>query len=496
MGEVVAQRKSVRLGKHGDAYLFEASLGLHEEVMGLAVLGSPPDPEVMFVEHGTGEVCRYLELHPGARLNPDLGPKAALSEEHRAHLLKRTQSDDPATKFHAVASAFALEDADLVNAMLDSIQDGLIADGGGVWIVQATHRLQRRKAMFRVLHSAQAQPTRPLEQLANEPQPLDDHSPGGDTFVKHFFDPVVLLPSPWALGFTASRAVPEASETYLLLLAFGPGHGVQLWEPEVGWDDVFGPTSLFRQIRLAGPSSLFDLNQGAGDFVPDQLFDWWTDCLNHLLTEATDLGRFRGADGIFDARNAFRELRTLDRIFVNCARIQLWVGDHIGRVAAAFEFFDLLPGILDVEVEDQRRLWRSLTHPDRASEILRAAFTETPELIRDELTRRVSSILENLEAEIAETVVPGRLVDQGVIVGEAAQDPIPLRDYIPRLLQALRDTHHGYELRAKWKRDILDSHTGHIPYSFPELVVIFTLALAADSGRALSGEWLSTDVIE
>jgi hypothetical protein len=51
-------RQPVRLGMHGPDYIFEKAVGLHENVMGLAVLpGNPRDPEVMLEEHGMGQMC-------------------------------------------------------------------------------------------------------------------------------------------------------------------------------------------------------------------------------------------------------------------------------------------------------------------------------------------------------------------------------------------------------------------------------------------------------
>jgi hypothetical protein len=42
------------------------------------------------------------------------------------------------------------------------------------------------------------------------------------------------------------------------------------------------------------------------------------------------------------------------------------------------------------------------------------------------------------------------------------------------------------------QRDVLDSNSGHMSVAFPELVVLYVLALAADPTSALSGDWIGT----
>ncbi len=73
------ERSSVRLGRHGDEYVFDAAAGLHDAVMRLAVLGVGPDPEVIFEEHGVGEkrttmLSSTLISARGAYSPPNTGP--------------------------------------------------------------------------------------------------------------------------------------------------------------------------------------------------------------------------------------------------------------------------------------------------------------------------------------------------------------------------------------------------------------------------------------
>ncbi len=55
--------------------------------------------------------------------------------------------------------------------------------------------------------------------------------------------------------------------------------------------------------------------------------------------------------------------------------------------------------------------------------------------------------------------------------------------------EQLRNTHHGYELEAPKKRELLAVHTGHISQAFPELVVLYILALLSEPDKALRGDW-------
>lgn len=485
----IPQRHAVRLGLHGGQPIFGAAAGLHEPVMGLAVVGPPgdPDPDVMFEEHGIGAVCAYVEAHRDAELNPQLGPRDVLSPAHRLELVQRTQSPDNETKFHAVASAFALENADVVNQMLGGIRQSVAPTGGSVWIVQNTRRYQRRRAMIRIQHAAQAQPDRAFAELIGDPQPLEEHAAGADTFVQHFYEPALLLASPFTLGVIASRAVPDASETYTLIIAIGPGHGVPLRESdERTWSDVFGGSSMYRDHRMADEGWIRDTNLPLAAIPFEVLIPWWTGRLNALLTEVTDLGRYRLPDGLFDARGAYREARTLDRVFHTCTRIALHPREHVIRVAAAFELFDLIPQ-LATTAPGARTAWASLLNPERSREILGGAFDAAPDALRAALDGKTEAVWALLLGETQATVVPGRLAGDFVDVGAGGQ--MPLNEYTGRLFQSLRDTHHGYELSSQWKRDVLDTHTGHVSVALPELAVLYVMALLADPFAALSGRW-------
>jgi hypothetical protein len=480
----VSQRQPVRLGQHGNGdYLYDVFKGLHDPVTGVATVSMPPDPEIIFEEHGTGQTCEYFKLLRDAQLNPDLGPAVSLTEAS-----KRLADEDPRVRFHAIAGVFSLEPAKKVNEMIASLRKDLEATGGGAWIVQATWRLGRRMAMVRVLQAAHAQPDRPIETLVTEPHPLEDHAARGDTGGQHFYDPIMLLASPYALGVIGVRPVAEAHETYLLIITFGHDRGVRLEDGEIEWADLYREWTPYQRRGAVGWSWIAKLNGRAAKIETNVLLEWWTRSLNGLLTEATDLGRFRLDDGLLDARNTYRELRTLDRIFVNCVRIQVHPRDHATRVGAAFEFFDLLPGILDHRVRAWE-VWEALLNPDRAEKILTAAFASAPKPIAEHLVSRAAAVLECLRGETLEAVVPGRRVERGVLVGDKTGPPIPDDVYVAKLYHALRNTHHGYQLLAAEQRDLLDSTSGHISACFPELVVLYVLALAADPVLALSGDW-------
>jgi hypothetical protein len=480
------RREGVRLGKAGPDYIFERAAGLHDDAAGIAVVGMDPhDPEILFEEHGLGRRCEYFELlADDVQLNEELGPGAA-----RPEIAERVSSDHWPTKFHALQAAFALESAANANAMLATLRMQLAQEGGGVFLIRTSKRLQRRKALIRVQHAVQAQPDRSLDALFGEPQPLEEHSSGGDGLHHSLYTPLVLLASPYVRGFTASRVIREASESYTLVALHGPGRGVPLDRNEIDWLHVHhnGLPEL-RDIQLAGVEWIIELNTPAADIPARTLVRWWTDALNDLFTEATDLGRYRAADGVLDARNAYRELRTLDRILANCVRIQADVRDHVGRVGAAFEFFDLLPNLLPQEV-DPKRVWTALAEPRAAAKTLRAAFENVPAPIKSVLVERAEKVTATLRDETIQTVVPGRVSKGAVHVG-VKRKPMQPNPYVAKVMHQLRNTHHGYELKEQGQRDLLDTHTGHISVAFPELVVLYVLAMAAAPAAALDGLWI------
>jgi len=468
--------------------VFEVANGLHDPEVGLAVVGgSMPDPEVMWEEHGLGQTCAYLELHREAVLNPDLGPAG-----DRPDIAERLANDDERVRFSGIIAAFGLERAENVNAMVASLREGQGRIGGHAWIVQETARLHRRRAILRILHAAQAQPDRPFAQRLGEPEPLGRHSAGADTTVEHLFVPLVLLASPFTMGLVAQRIVKEASEAYVLVLLFGDDCGFHLRDGDVLWADLYETWAMWRDPDRASLRWIQEVTAPAARLPGQVLIEWWTRGLNRLLTEVTDLGRYRDADGRLDARNAYREIRTLDRMFLNCARIQSRPDDHVGRVSAAFEFFDLVPSILPVEV-GAGQVYETLMHPTRVEAILREAFAQAPAQVCAHLRERTAQVVAHIREETLETVVPGRRVDTGVLVGDKQRSAMPPDDYVAKLFHQLRNTHHGYELDRHWKRDLLDSHSGHIAYGFPELVVLLTVALVADSESALSGSWFSAN---
>lgn len=482
------QRLPVRLGEHASEYIFERAIGLRGDATGITVVGSDPhDPELLFEEHAMGTTCEYFKLlADDVEFDEQYGPQAG-----RPDIAKRVTSDHWPTRFHALQAAFFLERTDAVNTMLSTMRSDLAASGGAVFVIGTSQRLQMRKAMIRVQHAAQAQPDRDINDLLGDPHPLEEHSAGSDGLHHYLYSPIVLLASPFVRGFTASRLISERAEMYTLVVLCPPGRGAPFDQDEVSWETVFhsGLPSL-RNHALAGLDWLTELNAPAAHIPAVELVRWWTGQLNELLTEATDLGRYRAEDWLFDARNAYRELRTLDRIIANCIRIQANAEDHVGRIAAAFEFFDLLPNLLVGDVAP-RKIWASLADPSRALKIFDAAFARTPDAIRSVLRDRAALVADTLRAETMAAVVPERASARGVLVGNGAP-PVQPDIYVAKLLHQLRNTHHGYELTYQNQRDLLDSHTGHISVAFPELVVLYVLALVADPSAALGGDWLGT----
>jgi hypothetical protein len=476
----------VRLGMHDGKSIFEQAAGLHEPVAGLAVVGSPSgaDPEVMFEEHGRDATCDYFEILVDKELDESIG-----ETEARPETRERMSSSDERIAWTAMRAAFLTEQPAFVNQMIRECKQALEPKGGAVTLIQVSPRFQRRMAIIRMLHTAQAQPERPFADILGGPYPLQHHASGVDILPAHLYLPLVLLASPFSRGFVASRPILEVTRTLLLVVLVNRKAGIPMKDADVTWLQVYNDALPdLREIDGEGTTWLRKTNHHAADLDGPALIRWWTTQLNALFTEATDLGRFRRDDGLFDAGNAYRELRSLDRIISNCVRIQTHPSDHVIRVGLAFEFFDLLPNILDRQVSVDH-IWERLANPKTASKILNAAFASTPVEIRRMLRKRTDEVLLVLRRETLEHIMPGRRAKGKVTLGTGGRPPLQEDVFIAKLLHQLRNTHHGYELEEPSQRDLINIHTGHISQAFPELVVLYVIAILAQSDEALAGNW-------
>jgi hypothetical protein len=466
--------------------VFDQAAGLHDRVMGLSVVGdfASGDPEVIFEEHGIGQRCEYFVLHPDATLNESVGPRIS-----RPDLRARVHDDDLRSAWVAIRAIFMQEDPGYVNQILRDLRAEVVAGGGAAAIIGVSRRLQRRTGFIRMLHTAQAQPERPFTSIVGGPHPLEHHAGGSHVFPSYLYVPLVLLASPFTRGFVAARGMEEIAQTVLLVMMSQREHAAVLRDAEVTWTEVYEDSLPdLRQLDGTGTTWLRQTNHALADIDAHVLLGWWTDRLNALFTEATDLGRYRQPDGLLDAGNAYRELRSLDRILSNCVRIQLRPDDHAARVALAFEFFDLLPNVLDRSVT-AAHVWSTLANPRSAQKILTRAFAPAPDPIRPILQSRADEVLAKFRAETLEHVLPARRSKSNVLVGATGTRALPDDVFIAQLFHQLRNTHHGYELDSPSKRELLGVHTGHISQAFPELVVLYVVALLSEPTTALGGGW-------
>jgi hypothetical protein len=149
--------------------------------------------------------------------------------------------------------------------MVASLREGQGRMGGHAWIVQQTERFQRRRAILRIIHAAQAQPDRPFGQRLGEPEPLERHSAGGDATVEHLYIPLVLLSSPATMGLVAQRMVKEASEAYLLLLLFGDDCGFHLRDGDILWSDLYETWPMWRDPHRVSQAWIKDVTAPTAD---------------------------------------------------------------------------------------------------------------------------------------------------------------------------------------------------------------------------------------
>ncbi len=480
--ENLAAREPVRLGFQGVRPIFEQAEGLHDLTAGLSVVagGGPDDPLVMFEEHGTGEICRYFEVQPHAVLAPGLNPAIA-----SPRLRKQLGDEDTRSVWFAVRGIFGQEDPVYVNQVVAQLRQD-VGSGGLVPFVEISRRFQRRTALIRILAAARAQPNRPLSEIARGPHPLDHHAGGAHIFASYLYEPLVLMGSPFTRGFVAGRAIQESSQAALLVFMGGTREGEVLKDADVTWSSIYeNDLPNLRALDPKGTTWMRHTNHHILKIDASQLLRWWTHRLNILLTEATDLGRYRKHDASLDAGRAYRELRTLERVIANCVRIQARPTDHLARVALGYEFFDLLPNLVSPH-PSAPNVWDRLANPANAQRILDDAFKTAPADIKRCLGARTKAVLAKFRDETLEHVVAGHRSGNKVIVGGK---PYTCDTFIAQLFHQLRNTHHGYELDTQVKRDLVTAHTGHISEAFPELVVLYTIALVSDPQSVFSGPW-------
>jgi hypothetical protein len=292
--------------------------------------------------------------------------------------------------------------------------------------------------------------------------------------------------SPFTRGFVASRGIQDAGQIALFVFMGADGEGQLLKEDDIGWTSIYeADLPALRQVSADGTTWMRQTNHTIHKIDAGVLIAWWTRSLNLLYTEVTDLGRYRGDGDRLDAGRAYRELRTLDRIIANCVRIQARPKDHLSRVNFSYEFFDLIPNLIDSRPAPGA-IWTRLANPATAQQILDRAFANAPPPIKKCLKARVKAVLTRFRDETLEHVMPGLATGRRIVV---ADRPYAQDTFIASLFHQLRNTHHGYQLDEAYKNDLLTAHTGHISEAFPELVVLYTIALICDPRPALAGDW-------
>jgi hypothetical protein len=100
-----------------------------------------------------------------------------------------------------------------------------------------------------------------------------------------------------------------------------------------------------------------------------------------------------------------------------------------------------------------------------------------------------AEVLSKLRDETLEHVMPTRRSGAKVTVGTTPTRTLQQDVFVAQLLHQLRNTHHGYELESPKKRELLAVHTGHISQAFPELVVLYVVAMLSQPDLVLRGDW-------
>jgi hypothetical protein len=147
-----------------------------------------------------------------------------------------------------------------------------------------------------------------------------------------------------------------------------------------------------------------------------------------------------------------------------------------------------LPNIIDRDISVDH-LWETLVNPKKAKKILNVAFASVPGEISKMFRRRIGEVLSVFREEALHHIMPDRRSKGKVLLGSDMSSRLQEDVFIAKLMHQLRNTHHGYELKQPSQRDILDVHTGHISQAFPELAVLYAVAILAEPCAALAGDW-------
>lgn len=326
-----------------------------------------------------------------------------------------------------------------------------------LWLAEVDALLTRRLAFMRMLF-AQKHTRDAIDAVDFAGFPaargLMVHSGSGFTM---FFSPLLLLNSPWVIGFNVAR--PNATLIRLLTIP-EPGR------PR-GWTDQLDSFKPVYASSRVWPDTVVP---NTSLETREVILRWWTTHLSELLWLVTDPTRHTDGFGNYDPGVQLGVTLTMERIFVTAVEIMCQkTKDELMRKMLLFDFLDLLEGhgMGDYEKnlshEKQYKLWSNLK--ESLPQEVAAAFSPVIEGAFEALSHLEKGFWSNANRTSENKLLVNRKRGTG-------QDAISLDRAKGEYLRILRNSTHGFKDLASDPRRLsyLANHTAELHENLPDLV--------------------------
>lgn len=423
-----------------------------------------------FVDRHRGDtpaaMRRLLQLPPTDRYLGSDVPKRAADE--LARLDAAHPGDLGAWLYGAAMITQAAPDDQLRDVILAVVRERLQPNhlpDAAAHLLAVDRALSYRFSLTRVLLQIDDDPgllERPPEEFLgfNSARALfSDTTLGLDAYL----GPLLTSLTPWIWGITAPRAGAVIIYTFGKAISGRRG-------------SASDPLDLFlpRDRGGAGPGPP---QPTIGPRQIGQTLTWWSQQLSELFTEATDPGNYVDASGIYQPRDAFERLLSVEQAFRHVQALSASDRDSHTRRVLLFQTLDTLEGLRLLDFKRMCTLSRAqaeltgLEHmlpPDVAPVLLPRA-------------RRAVKALEELQRGF---FLPSRASHDGVrVAGKHGEQVMPLEVAVAAWLRLVRNAQHGFGGKVEFPgRDdvLLASHDGEVPRDLSDLAWLYLLRVVAN----------------
>ena len=362
--------------------------------------------------------------------------------------------------------------------------DGLWASlpNATLWLVTAESPLLPRLSMSQLLFQFEHTPDLDVNALMSDPRrSLEAQSLTNRIATSDVVQPIFLAFSPATTGFAAAWL------PHTLALEFGAVVDLRRRAP-TSLNSIYEPRVLSPPVnedrRKAWINSIPKASLGT-------LLAWWINRLDLLFGIITDPTRFSTSEGVLDsgAQLAFR--LTVERVLADLQLLNASPqAPALTRLGRTFDLLDKLETLLGYGPKSRNMFgqeWRSgngfqrLLDRREAVPMVERRFANMPNQLGSRFAARASELFDTMYQEIEDGVLQGRLVEDGVRIGRAKQETMPIETYTGRVIRAVRNSSHGLlDQLAGPDSEVAVTHTGALPETLPELVALITWALLSD----------------